>query len=87
MKCSVTYCSISSQRSLFLSSVVMVHDSQAYRNMEMAREPISFTFDLRDQWCNGKDKSKQMTLVRTDYKDDKRNIDDDLLLIYSTVIQ
>ena len=26
----------------------MVHDSQAYRNMEMTRERISFTFDPRD---------------------------------------
>ena len=26
----------------------MVNDSQAYRNMEMTRERISFTFDPRD---------------------------------------
>ena len=25
-----------------------VHDTQAYKNMEMTRERISFTFDLRD---------------------------------------
>ena len=29
-------------------SAVKVHDSQAYRNMEMTRECISFTFDKRD---------------------------------------
>ena len=33
---------------LFSNSAVKVHDSQAYRNMEMARECISFTFDPRD---------------------------------------
>ena len=33
---------------LFSYSAVKVHDSQAYRNMEMTRERISFTFDLRD---------------------------------------
>ena len=30
----------------FSNSAVKVHDSQAYRNMEMTRERISFTFDL-----------------------------------------
>ena len=33
---------------LFSNSAVKVHDSQAYRNMEMTRERISFTFDPRD---------------------------------------
>ena len=28
----------------------MVHDSQAYRNIEMTRERISFTFDPRDNY-------------------------------------
>ena len=32
----------------FSNSAVKVHDSQAYRNMEMTRERISFTFDPRD---------------------------------------
>ena len=42
--------SISSQKPAFfsLNSAVKVHDSQAYRNMEMKRERISFTFDPRD---------------------------------------
>ena len=31
----------------FSNSVVNVHVSQAYRNMEMTRERISFTFDPR----------------------------------------
>ena len=30
----------------FSNSAVKVHDSQAYRNMEMTRERINFTFDL-----------------------------------------
>ena len=30
------------------NSAVKVHDSQAYRNMEMTRECISFSFCLRD---------------------------------------
>ena len=30
---------------LFSTSAVKVHDSQAYRNIGMIREPISFTFD------------------------------------------
>ena len=33
---------------LFSNSAVKVHDSQAYINMEMTRERISFTFDPRD---------------------------------------
>ena len=33
---------------LFFNSAVKVHDSQAYRNMEMTRERISFTFDPKD---------------------------------------
>ena len=33
---------------LFSNSAVKVHDSQAYRNMEVTRERISFTFDPRD---------------------------------------
>ena len=33
---------------LFSNSAVKVHDSQAYRNMQMTRERISFTFDPRD---------------------------------------
>ena len=33
---------------LFSNSAVKVYDSQANRNMEMARERISFTFDPRD---------------------------------------
>ena len=33
---------------MFSNSPVMVHDSQAYRNMEMTRECISLTFDPRD---------------------------------------
>ena len=32
----------------FSNSAVKVHDSQAYKNMEMARERTSFTFDPRD---------------------------------------
>ena len=39
---------ISNARVLFSSSAVKVYDSQAYRNMEMTRERISFTFDERD---------------------------------------
>ena len=33
---------------LFSNSAVKVHYSQAYRNMEMTRECIGFTFDPRD---------------------------------------
>ena len=33
---------------LFSYSTVKVHDSQAYRNIEMTRERISFTFDPKD---------------------------------------
>ena len=33
---------------LFSNSAVKVHDSQAYRNMEITKERISFTFDPRD---------------------------------------
>ena len=49
MKCSIASGSISSQRPVFFfsNSVVKVHVSQAYRNMEMTRERISFTFDPR----------------------------------------
>ena len=48
MKCSIASGSISSQKAcvLFSNSAVNVHDS--YRNMEMTRERISFTFDPRD---------------------------------------
>ena len=50
MKCLIASGSISSQKScvLFSNSAVKVHDSKAYRNMEMTRECISFTFDPRD---------------------------------------
>ena len=52
MKCSIASGSISSHKAcvLFSNSAVKVHrhDSQAYRNMEMTRERISFTFDPRD---------------------------------------
>ena len=49
MKCSIASGSISSQKPAFFSlTAVKVHDSQAYRNMEMTRERISFTFDPRD---------------------------------------
>ena len=54
MKCSIISGSISSQRPVFFcffsNSAVKVHGSQAYRyrNMEMRRERISFTFDPRD---------------------------------------
>ena len=34
---------------LFSNSTVKVHDSQAYRNMEMNRECINFTFDPRNR--------------------------------------
>ena len=33
---------------LFSNSAVKVHDSQAYRNIEMTRERISFTYDPKD---------------------------------------
>ena len=40
---------LSQKPEFFLSnSAVKVNDSQAYRNMEMTRERISFTFDPRD---------------------------------------
>ena len=49
MKCSIASGSISSQKPAFFSLTLQsLHDSQAYRNMEMARERISFTFDPRD---------------------------------------
>ena len=50
MKCSIAFGCISSQKPAFfsLNSAVKVHDSQAYRNMGMTREHISFTFDPRD---------------------------------------
>ena len=50
MKCSIASGSISSQKPAFFfsNSAVKVHDSQAYRNMGMTRERISFTFDPRD---------------------------------------
>ena len=52
MKCSIASGSISSQNLkfcvLFSNSADKVHDSQAYRNMEITRERISFTFDPRD---------------------------------------
>ena len=50
MKCSKVSGSISSQRPVFFlsNSAVKGHDSQAYRNMEMTRERISFTFDPID---------------------------------------
>ena len=38
----ITFCSISSQRpALFSLTAVKVHDSQAYRNMEMTWEHVS----------------------------------------------
>ena len=40
IKCLISFSSI--------SFVVKVHGSQAYRNMEITREHISFTFDPRD---------------------------------------
>ena len=42
--------SILSQKACVLFSIfaIKVHDSQTYRNMEMTRERISFTFDPRD---------------------------------------
>ena len=50
MKCFISSGSISSQRPAFFSSkfAVKIHDSQAYRNMEMTMEHISFTCDLKD---------------------------------------
>ena len=50
MKCSIASGSISSQKPkvLFSNSAVKVHDSQAYRNVEMTTERISFTCDSRD---------------------------------------
>ena len=35
---------------LFFTSAIKVHDSRAYRNIGMTREPISFTFDPRDMF-------------------------------------
>ena len=50
MKCSIAsgWHLISKACVLFSNSAVKVHDSQAYRNMEMTRERISFIFDPRD---------------------------------------
>ena len=49
MKCSIASGNISSQKHAFFSRpAVKVHDSQAYRNMELTRKRISFTFDPRD---------------------------------------
>ena len=45
---SIRYHLISKACVLFSISAVRVHDSQAYRHMEMTRERISFTFDPRD---------------------------------------
>ena len=45
---SLRYHLISKACILFSNSAVKVHDSQAYRNREMTRERISFTFDPRD---------------------------------------
>ena len=39
---------ISKDLTLFSNSVVKVHDSEAYRNMDMTRERITFIFDSRD---------------------------------------
>ena len=48
-KCSIVFDSISSQRSGFFSLTLQSwYDLQAYRNMEMTRMYISFTFDSRD---------------------------------------
>ena len=53
MKYSLASGSISSQKTaFFLLSAVKTHDSQAYRNMEMTRELISFTFDPRDMFVS-----------------------------------
>ena len=49
MKCSIASGSISYQKPAFFSlTLVKVHNLQAYRNMEMTRKRISFTFDPRD---------------------------------------
>ena len=45
---SLRYHLISKACVLFSNSAVRVHDSQAYRNMEMTRERISVTFDSKD---------------------------------------
>ena len=37
---------------LFSTSAVKFHDSEAYRNIGMTREPISFTFDPRDMFLS-----------------------------------
>ena len=48
-KCEITFGSISSQKPAFSSSsTVKARDSQAYRNMAITCECISFTFDPRD---------------------------------------
>ena len=49
MRCSVTFRSISSRRCvLFSGSAVKVSDSQAYRNVDLTKKRISFTFGPRD---------------------------------------
>ena len=49
MRCSVTLgTSHLKGLGLFSSSAAKVHDSHAYRNMDMIRERISFTFGPRD---------------------------------------
>ena len=48
MECSIASGSISSQKPAFSNSAVKVKDSQAYRNMKMTKELISFTFDPID---------------------------------------
>ena len=50
MSYSVTFNSISCQgsASFFSGFAVNVHDSQAYRNMDMTREHVSVTFHPRD---------------------------------------
>ena len=50
MKCSIAPVASHLKGLCFFLSLTAakVHDSQAYRNMEMSRERISFTFDPRD---------------------------------------
>ena len=45
IRCSVIFDSISSPRP---RSAVKLHDSQAYRNMTITKERISFTFDPKE---------------------------------------
>ena len=49
MRCSVAFCSRPSQRLAF--SVVTFHDSQAYRNLDMTQERVSFIFAKKEICC------------------------------------